>query len=306
MGASASKSLEERIRERAAAVHRPTLLQWLMANPAKVGVGAGVVLPVVVSLIALWVRRLHNRRLQAAPPSLADTSVQAPPVWPTKLDEVTCRWLDTVVPGAADAGGIRAFEASHVQQAGYSDDDMAPSVIQLTLSYCDSHGATPLPQLGLSVSQDELFDVIVCGAPLEFTKSGSVGSDSSQFAARHGAAPTYGDVLWSAALEDPAKYIVHALPPDLSEGSAWERSGLGRAETFAALVASNFRALWQATVIAGPDCKICIPALGIGGTSANEPDDICKATVLAHAAYRLTGARPCEESRHRARQLETT
>jgi len=84
------------------------------------------------------------------------------------------------------------------------------------------------------------------------------------------------------------KYIVHALAPDLSHRPKRLPSGLSREQAFATLVAVYFRAMWQATAIAGPQCSIGMPPLG-SGVFANDPADVRNAAALAHAAYRATG-----------------
>jgi O-acetyl-ADP-ribose deacetylase (regulator of RNase III) len=125
--------------------------------------------------------------------------------------------------------------------------------------------------------------------------------DQSPFTARNSAAPTYADVMWSdvptsgtpeegaaAAADSALKYIVHALAPDLSRRPKRLPSGLGKEEAYAALVAVYFRAMWQATAIAGPGCSIGMPPLG-AGVFANDAADVRSAAVLAHAAYCASG-----------------
>jgi hypothetical protein len=316
MGAAASKSIEERIRERAAAAHRPTLLEKLTTTYAG---WAGVIGAAVALAMAVAQLRRRNKALKSAPNDSEVQQQQGPPVWPTKLAEVTCSWLDTVVPGAPAAGGVRAFESAPLEQS----EEAATEAVELTLSYgaADSAAAV-LPALDITTSADlsldVRFDVIVNSVSPEFKSSSSdsginfavwrtlsgysgegdepppVAYPQEPFAKRHGAAPTYGDVLWSAVPSGTAsngsalKYIVHALAPDLSTRPKRLSSGLSKTEAFATLVAVYFRSMWQATVIAGPTCRVGMPPLG-AGVFANEAADIRRAAVLAHAAYRLTG-----------------
>ena len=118
--------------------------------------------------------------------------------------------------------------------------------------------------------------------------------DSSQFVAANGAAPTYGDVLWSevpsGAVPDGSalKYIIHALAPDRSRRPKRLPSGLDREQAFSALVSVYFRAMIQGTVLGGPECSIGMPPLG-SGVFANDAADVMRAAVLAHAAYCASG-----------------
>ena len=319
MGAAASKSIEERIRERAAAAHRPTLLEKLTTTYAG---WAGVIVAAVALATAVTQLCRRQKALKSAPNNseAQQEQEQGPPVWPTKLTEVTCSWLDTVVPGAPAAGGVRAFESAPLEQS----EGAATEAVELTLSYrVPDSAATVLPALDVTTSADltldTRFDVIVNSVCPEFkssssdsginfavwrTLSGYSGEGDTPppevypqepFVNRHGAAPTYGDVLWSAVPRGAAapngsalKYIVHALAPDLSTRPKRLSSGLSKTEAFATLVAVYFRSMWQATVVAGPTCSVGMPPLG-GGVFANEGADIRRAAVLAHAAYRLTG-----------------
>lgn len=188
---------------------------------------------------------------------------------------------------------------------------------------------------------DDRFDVIVNSVSPEFQSSGSdsginfsvwktltgysgtgkkpapIKYDQAEFAARNGVGPTYADCLWSKvdAVEGSAlRYIVHALAPDLSNRPKRLQSGLSKEEAYAALVAVYFRAMWQATVIAGGNCRcdflllstgflaafhwlslvsifmrsIGMPPLG-SGVFANDPADVMSAAALAHAAYCASG-----------------
>ena len=163
---------------------------------------------------------------------------------------------------------------------------------------------------------DNRFDVIVNSVSPEFQSSGSdsginfsvwkmltgysgdaaakpppIKYDQTEFASRNGAGPTYADCLWSKveAVEGSAlKYIVHALAPDLSNRPKRLQSGLNKEEAYAALVAVYFRAMWQATAVAGAHCSIGMPPLG-SGVFANDPADVMSAAALAHAAYRASG-----------------
>jgi len=136
---------------------------------------------------------------------------------------------------------------------------------------------------------------------------GPIVYDQSAFTAHNDAGPTYADVLWSSvpnsisnsssADDQPdqqtpqtrLKYIVHALAPDLSKRPKRLPSGLNQEEeAYAALVAVYFRAMWQATAIAGPGCSIGMPPLG-AGVFANDAADVMSAAVLAHAAYCASG-----------------
>lgn len=98
-----------------------------------------------------------------------------------------------------------------------------------------------------------------------------------------------GDVLWSevpagaAPAGSALRYIVHALAPDLSHRPKRLPSGLNRDQAFATLVVVYYRAMWQATTIAGPECSIGMPPLG-SGVFANDPADVQNAAALAHGA----------------------
>ena len=163
---------------------------------------------------------------------------------------------------------------------------------------------------------DDRYDVIVNSVSPEFQSSGSdsginfsvwktltgftgdagakpppIKYNPAEFAARNGAGPTYADCLWSKveAVEGSAlKYIVHALAPDLSNRPKRLQSGLSKEQAYAALVAVYFRAMWQATAVAGAHCSIGMPPLG-SGVFANDPADVMSAAALAHAAYRASG-----------------
>ncbi len=154
------------------------------------------------------------------------------------------------------------------------------------------------------------------------TIPGPVLHDQNSFISQNcGASPTYGDVLWTklspssiASLPENSslRYIVHALGPDYSPDPAnplacklWTpyrlKSGLCRAEAKAVLFTAYYRALWQATTIAGPKCSIGLPLLGLGedsfplgqthsgGRNNCMADDARAACCLAHAVYRATG-----------------
>lgn len=122
-------------------------------------------------------------------------------------------------------------------------------------------------------------------------KPGPIVYDQDPFTANNGAAPTYGDVLWSGVPPSgtcPVRYVVHALAPDLSKRPKRLPSGLAKDEAYGALFAAYFRAMWQATLVGGRHCNIGIPSLG-SGVFANDRADVQSAAVLAHAAYRASG-----------------
>ena len=46
----------------------------------------------------------------------AEEPAAAKPSFPATKDDISIEWLDTVVPGAAEAGGIKSFEVEPVGQ----------------------------------------------------------------------------------------------------------------------------------------------------------------------------------------------
>eukprot|EP01043_Picozoa_sp_COSAG02_P020492 COSAG02_NODE_1013_length_15207_cov_4.700556_10_plen_1218_part_00 len=212
-------------------------------------------------------------------------------------------------------GRIADGRRAHLSLTDAGDDDVAEDT---------SLSAVPLNiTTSADLTVDHRFTVIVNSVSPEFQSSGSdsginfsvwatltgfksdgsdeiaekpppIKYDTSKFVAANGAAPTYGDVLWSevpsdAVLEGSAlKYIVHALAPDRSHRPKRLPSGLDREQSFSALVAVYFRAMMQGTVLGGPQCSIAMPPLG-AGVFANDAADVMRAAVLAHAAYRASG-----------------
>ena len=161
---------------------------------------------------------------------------------------------------------------------------------------------------------DTRYDVIVNSVSPEFQSSGSdsginfsvwktltgfsnddgvempapIKYDQTDFVAQNGgAAPTYGDVLWSevpsgaTAPGSALMYIVHALAPDRSHRPKRLPSGLDRDQAFATLVAVYLRAMWQATVLGGPQCSIGMPPLG-SGVFANDVADVMVRGLQEH------------------------
>jgi hypothetical protein len=151
------------------------------------------------------------------------------------------------------------------------------------------------------------------------TIPGPVLHNQDSFISQNGALPTYGDVLWTklspstiASLPEKSslRYIVHALGPDyISDPLAckqWSpyrlKSGMSLAQAKAVLFTAYYRALWQASSIAGPNCSIGLPLLGLGddsfplgqtdaGCNKSVADDARGACCLAHAVYRATGGK---------------
>mgnify|MGYP003336771591 CR=1 FL=1 len=189
---------------------------------------------------------------------------------------------------------------------GGVDDFGSPAPAGTTVSWDDT---TQSPSsLTITTSEDltvEMrYDVIVNSVSPEFQSSGSDSGinfsvwktltgfsgdgekpgpiiyDQTEFVAQNsGAAPTYGDVLWSEVPSGAApsgsalKHIVHALAPDRSHRPKRLPSGLNRDQAFATLVAVYLRAMWQGTVLGGPQCSIGMPPLG-SGVFANDAGDV--------------------------------
>eukprot|EP01052_Picozoa_sp_SAG31_P041863 SAG31_NODE_6467_length_2006_cov_1.609334_3_plen_213_part_00 len=49
------------------------------------------------------------------------TGFEEPAAWPRTSADITTAWLDTVIPGAAAAGGIKSFEVNPVGQGAIAD-----------------------------------------------------------------------------------------------------------------------------------------------------------------------------------------
>jgi hypothetical protein len=198
-------------------------------------------------------------------------------------------------------------EAVEMSSFGGVDDFGSPSAAGATASG-DNTAQSPAPltiTTSADLTVDMRYDVIVNSVSPEFQSTSSdsginfsvwktltgysgdgaekpapVVYDQTMFVAQNGgAAPTYGDVLWSEVPSWAAppgsglKYIVHALAPDRSHRPKRLPSGLDRDQAFATLVAVYMRAMWQATVLGGPQCSIGMPPLG-SGVFANDSADV--------------------------------
>ena len=191
-------------------------------------------------------------------------------------------------------GGVDDFGSPSGAVTTDSGDDTAQSPASLTIT------------TSADLTVDTRYDVIVNSVSPEFQSSGSdsginfsvwktltgfsddddaempapIKYDQTDFMAQNGgAAPTYGDVLWSevpsgaTAPGSALMYIVHALAPDRSHRPKRLPSGLDRDQAFATLVAVYLRAMWQGTVLGGPQCSIGMPPLG-SGVFANDAADV--------------------------------
>eukprot|EP01043_Picozoa_sp_COSAG02_P023401 COSAG02_NODE_1249_length_13624_cov_4.621600_3_plen_1209_part_00 len=236
----------------------------------------------------------------AGSPSSADT--------PGSTGTGTCDTASALQHSGHAGDGRRA----HLSFADGDDDDVAED---------KSRSARPLNvTTSADLTVDRRFTVIVNSVSPEFQSSGSdsginfsvwktltgfksddcnaekpppIKYDTSNFMTVNGAAPTYGDVLWSEMPTEvlkgsSLKYIVHALAPDRSHRPKRLPSGLDREQAFSALVSVYFRAMMQATLLGGPQCSIGMPPLG-AGVFANDAADVMRAAVLAHGAYCASG-----------------
>lgn len=159
MGAAGSKPLAERIRERAALAHRPTLLERLLGS--YVGWGVMGAAAAAAALLGVFARRRLKSLGDDKPAASEDAG---PPVRPTKLEEVTAAWLDTIVPGAADAGGVASFASEPDGDDGH----------KLALTWGSGPELTPLTiTTSADLSLDARFTVIVNSVSPEFQSSGS-------------------------------------------------------------------------------------------------------------------------------------